>query len=103
MVLDASFLNTQHYKVSIKGKVEQAREWSSAPLLLGVVAIEKGAFESPSTKVTSFTLLYLHTKQMEAFCVWLLYVSEVTMVRLIVKGYCYNFLRGAVRLYIVVY
>ena len=30
MVLDASVLNTQHYKVWIKGKVEQSREWSSA-------------------------------------------------------------------------
>ena len=26
MVLDATLLNTQHYKVSIKGKVEQSRE-----------------------------------------------------------------------------
>ena len=30
MVLDASLLNTQHYKVKIKGKVEQSRERSSA-------------------------------------------------------------------------
>ena len=30
MVLDASLLNTQHYKVRIKGKVEQLRERSSA-------------------------------------------------------------------------
>ena len=30
MVLDASLLNSQHYKVRIKGKVEQSREWSSA-------------------------------------------------------------------------
>ena len=29
-VLDAAFLNTQHYKVRIKGKVEQSRKWSSA-------------------------------------------------------------------------
>ena len=28
MVLNASLLNTQHYKVCIKGKVEQSREWS---------------------------------------------------------------------------
>ena len=28
MVLDASLLNTQHYKVRIKGKVQQSREWS---------------------------------------------------------------------------
>ena len=30
MVLDAHVLNTQHYKVWIKGKVEQTRERSSA-------------------------------------------------------------------------
>ena len=30
MVLEATLLNTQHYKVRIKGKVEQFREWRSA-------------------------------------------------------------------------
>ena len=30
MVLDASLLNTQQYKVRIKGKVEQSREKSNA-------------------------------------------------------------------------
>ena len=30
MVLDAALLSTQRYKVRIKGKVEQYREWSSA-------------------------------------------------------------------------
>ena len=30
MVLDAALFNTQHYKVRIKGKVEQSKEWSSA-------------------------------------------------------------------------
>ena len=30
MVLDASLLNTQQYKVRIKGKMEQSRETSSA-------------------------------------------------------------------------
>ena len=30
MVLDTSLLNTQQYKVSIEGKVEQTRERSSA-------------------------------------------------------------------------
>ena len=30
MLLDASLLNTQHYKVWIKGKVEQSRKRSSA-------------------------------------------------------------------------
>ena len=51
MVLDATLLSTQHYKVRIKGKVEQSRE--SPPLHLGVVAIEKGAFGLPLTKVTN--------------------------------------------------
>ena len=46
MVLDASLLNTQQYK-----------ERSSAPLHLGVVAIEKGAFWSPSTKGRQLYLL----------------------------------------------
>ena len=60
MVLDAALLNTQHYKVWIKGKVEQSRERSSdIPLLLSVVAIGKEAFGSPSTKVDNFTYLLL--------------------------------------------
>ena len=29
MVLDATLLNTQHYKVQIKGKVKQSRKWGS--------------------------------------------------------------------------
>ena len=29
MVLDATLLNTQHYKIRIKDKVEQSKEWSS--------------------------------------------------------------------------
>ena len=45
MVLDSSLLNTQQYKVPIKGKVEQSRERSCAlPYICNVVAIEKGAF-----------------------------------------------------------
>ena len=30
MVLDVALLNTQHYKVGIKGKVEQSKERSNA-------------------------------------------------------------------------
>ena len=60
MLLDASLLNTQQYKVRIKGKVEQSREKSGAPLHLGVVAIEKRAFWSPSTTVTNFTFIYIY-------------------------------------------
>ena len=57
MVLDASLLNIQHYKVRIKDKVEQAREGVAPSPTLGVVAIEKGAFGSPSTMVANFTIL----------------------------------------------
>ena len=57
MVLDTSLLNTRQYKVRIKGKVEQSRKRSSALQHLSVVAIEKGAFWSPSTMVAHFTLL----------------------------------------------
>ena len=71
MVHDTSLLNTQKYKVRIKGKVKQSRKRSSAhPLHLGVVTIEKGAFSSPSTMVANFTLLLLfddvNVLQMEA-------------------------------------
>ena len=58
MVLDTSLLNTQQYKVRNKGKVEQSRERSSAHL--DVVAIEKGAFWSPSTRGDNFILLYFY-------------------------------------------
>ena len=58
MVLDTSLLNTQHYKVQIKGKVEQSKEKSSNLLYIcGVIAIEKRAFQLPSTMVANFTYL----------------------------------------------
>ena len=47
MLLDTSLLNTQYYKVRIKGKMEQSRERRSAlPYTLNwiVVAIEKGCW-----------------------------------------------------------
>ena len=45
-VLYATLLNTQHYKVTIKGKVKQSREMSSALpyTLMYLVTIKKGAF-----------------------------------------------------------
>ena len=52
MVPDIALLNSQHYKVRIKDKVKE----SCPPLHLGVIAIEKGAFGSPSTKIANFTL-----------------------------------------------
>ena len=58
MELDTTLLNTQHYKVRFKGKVDQSREWSSA-----LPWIEKGAFGSPSTMVANFTLLTISEKK----------------------------------------
>ena len=58
MVLDAALLNTQYYKVRVK--------WSNSgkgvapPFHLGVVAIEKGAFGSPSTKCANFIYYWCH-------------------------------------------
>ena len=49
MVLDASLLKTQFYKVWIKGKEEKTSEMKLHPLLhLSVVAIKKWAFWSPT-------------------------------------------------------
>ena len=60
VVLGAALLNTWHYKVQIKGKVEESREWSSTlPRHLGVVAIEKRAFGLPSTNVANFYIISL--------------------------------------------
>ena len=52
MVLDATLLSSQHYKVLIKGKVEQPRERSNT---LPYTSVEKGAL----TKVANFTYFLL--------------------------------------------
>ena len=52
MGLDASLLNTQHYKLRIKGKWSNPRKEECPPLYLGVVAIEKGTFMSLSFTVS---------------------------------------------------
>ena len=54
MVLDTTLLSMRYYKVRIKGKVEESKEWNSTLIYtFGIVAIENGAFWSPSTKVTN--------------------------------------------------
>ena len=55
IVLDFSLLNTQHYKVWIKGK------WSNPEKGVGVVAIEKGAFGSPSKTVGQLYIYVIYT------------------------------------------
>ena len=68
MVLDAPLLNTQHYIVWIKGKMEQFRERGCA-LPDCIVAIEKGAFGSPLTKVANFTFTMLF--MILSICLWM--------------------------------
>ena len=57
MLIDTFLLNTQQYKVRVKGKVEQSRKRSS--VLPYTTAIEKGAFRSPSTTVANFTFIVI--------------------------------------------
>ena len=52
MVLAATLLNTQHYKVRIKVKWSNPGKRVAPSPHLGVVAIKKGAFGSPSTMVS---------------------------------------------------
>ena len=56
MVLDSALLNTQPYKVRIKGKMEQSKGFSSSLpyIVVCIVVIEKGTFGSPLTLL--FTL-----------------------------------------------
>ena len=55
MVLDAALLSTQHYKVRIKSKVEQSREWSSTFPTLQCSSYWKG-----SLRVTLNYTFYFH-------------------------------------------
>ena len=45
MVLDAALLNTQHYKVRIKGKVEQSREGVEPSLTSRCGSYRKGSLQ----------------------------------------------------------
>ena len=56
MVLDAALLNTQHYKVRIKGKVEQSRDMSCA-LLYTLVLLQMKREHSGRSWLHSPTLL----------------------------------------------
>ena len=62
MILDASLLNTQHYKVQIKGKRSNPEKGVTPPPHLSVVAIKKGTFRSPSTTVTNFAFYFTRKK-----------------------------------------
>ena len=79
MVPDASLLNTQRYKIRIKAKVEQRPS-----LHHGVVAIEKGAFRSPSIMVTNFTFTFMvpSMSQINLFANYLYYKRVLQIVQI---------------------
>ena len=69
MVLDASLLNIQHYKVRIKGKLGNPGK----AVALGLVVIEKGAIGSPSTTAAKcfnifYAMLYM-LYHMRCYCI----------------------------------
>ena len=60
MVLNTSLLNTRQYKVCIKGKVEQSREWSSAlPYTLVSKLLKREPSGRPRLRSPTFTILIL--------------------------------------------
>ena len=66
MVLDASLLNTQHYKVWIKGKVDQSRKRICAPPTPWC-----SSYRKKSLKVT---LDYGHQLY---FCIYIIYIYKI--------------------------
>ena len=65
MILDTSLVNTYHYKVWIKDKWNNPRKGVALFLPLGVVAIEKEAFELFLTTVSQFIYIYMVCAQKE--------------------------------------
>ena len=72
MVLDTSLLNIQQYKVLSSVKWSKPGKRVTSSRHLGVVAIEKGAFGSPSTTAANFTCFtYLLTRwKDDYFKIW---------------------------------
>ena len=60
MIFDAALLNTQHYKVRIKDKIEQST-CALPDITVYIVAIEKRVFGSPSTTVANLLISSCHT------------------------------------------
>ena len=59
MVLDVALLNTQHYKVRIKGRVEKSREWSNALPYTSVLELLKSEL-SGYPRLKSPTLIMIN-------------------------------------------
>ena len=81
MLFDATLLNTHHYNVGIKDKVEQSWIRSNALSYTSVVANEKRAFGLPLTMVSNFYLLILYTTLHDImFCCVHFYIPVWTLL-----------------------
>ena len=93
MVLDAALLNTQHYKVWIKAKVEESRERSGCPLLhLGVVAIEGEPSVHPRLRSPTLQLLEILSllRLPLLWLVWVISGAISTVYRLTYPHSCFS-------------
>ena len=71
MVLDASLLNTQHYKVRIKGKVEQSREGVAPSPTSCCSSYRKGSLQVTLDYGRQlYLLLYIYIYLCVCVCVW---------------------------------
>ena len=73
MVLDASLLNTQYYKVRIKGKVEQSREGVAPSPTLWCSSYRKGSLQVTldyGRQLYLLTYLLSETQNISDFILW---------------------------------
>ena len=71
MVLDASLLNTQHYKVRIKGKVEQSREGVAPSPTHWCSSYRKGSLRVTLDYGRQLTLLILKKNKLLYKCIYI--------------------------------
>ena len=77
VLLDAALINTQHYKVRIKSSWGILGMTYHLPQQLSAVAIEKGASELPSTKVTNFTFIFEIGRM--RYCTYIFEIGRMTI------------------------
>ena len=80
MVLDTVLINTQHYKLRLKGKVDQSREWSSTLSCISVLyLLKREPSGHPRLKVANFTYMQFNVNNLYTvkwFQAWLLGMSN---------------------------
>ena len=80
MVLDASLLNTQHYKVRIKGKVKQSKEIELCPSpTTWCSSYWKGSLQlwSPTLLICTFVYIYIYIYIYLKFIQWIKWILQL--------------------------